>query len=95
MPRMVRKQVYITPEQDRILKRCAARRGVTEAEVIREGIEAVAVDRGAAEQKRAWQELVRDMRERADRLEHLGRPGAPRTWSKEDAYEDDLRWPPR
>jgi hypothetical protein len=35
MRRMVRKQVYIEPEQDALLKRRAAQLGVTEAELIR------------------------------------------------------------
>src|ERR671923_380930 len=37
--RMVRKQVYLGREQDRKLKALAARRGCTEAELIREALE--------------------------------------------------------
>lgn len=40
--RMVRKQVYITPEQDELLKRVAEERGVTEAEVIRAALDTLA-----------------------------------------------------
>jgi hypothetical protein len=36
---MVRKQVYLAHEQDRKLKALAARRGCTEAEVIREALD--------------------------------------------------------
>jgi hypothetical protein len=39
--RMIRKQVFITPEQDRRLKERAALSGVAEARLIREGIDMV------------------------------------------------------
>ncbi|MGE5591404.1 MAG: hypothetical protein ACM3ZA_12435 [Bacillota bacterium] len=39
MGRLVRKLTYITPEQDRALKRVAVRAGRTEAGVIREALE--------------------------------------------------------
>jgi hypothetical protein len=42
---MIRKQVYIEPRQDRMLKRRARQRGVTEAEIIREALDRV--DAGA------------------------------------------------
>jgi hypothetical protein len=57
--RMVRKQVYITPEQDKKLKECAQRLGVSEAELIRRGIELV---EGGSDERRiqrlaAWKRL--------------------------------------
>ncbi len=39
MTRMVRKQVYISPAHDAALKQRARHRAVTEAELIRRGIE--------------------------------------------------------
>lgn len=36
---LVRKQTYITPEQDRAMKRLARRHGVTEAEVVRRALD--------------------------------------------------------
>lgn len=39
MMELVRKQTYITPEQDRAVKRLAERSGVTEAEVIRQALD--------------------------------------------------------
>jgi hypothetical protein len=39
--RMVRKQVYIEPEQDRLLTRRAAELGVTESDLLRRGIDQV------------------------------------------------------
>lgn len=39
MGRMVRKQVYLDPKHERMLKRRARERGVTEAEIIREALD--------------------------------------------------------
>ena len=39
MTRMLRKQVYLDPRHDRMLKRRARQRGVTEAEIIREALD--------------------------------------------------------
>jgi hypothetical protein len=43
---MIRKQVYIEPRHDRMLKRRASQRGVTEAEIIREALDRVEVGVG-------------------------------------------------
>ncbi|MGA8807985.1 MAG: hypothetical protein WB973_08910 [Thermoanaerobaculia bacterium] len=40
---MIRKQVYIEPRQDRMLKKRASQRGVTEAQLIREALDHVNV----------------------------------------------------
>lgn len=37
--KLVRKQTYITPAQDRILKQLAQQRGVTEAEILRKALD--------------------------------------------------------
>jgi hypothetical protein len=48
---MVRKQVYLAREQDRKLKALAARRGCTEAEIIRDALDRLPdPDRGVVEQ---------------------------------------------
>ncbi len=48
---MIRKQVYLAREQDRKLKALAARRGSTEAEVIRDALDRLPdPDRGVEEQ---------------------------------------------
>jgi hypothetical protein len=39
MPVMVRKQLYIEPRQDRLLKRLVRKTGKTEAEIIREALD--------------------------------------------------------
>jgi hypothetical protein len=38
MPRRIRKQIYIDPEQERALKRVSEETGLSEAEIIREAI---------------------------------------------------------
>ena len=37
---LIRKQTYITPEQDRAVKQLAAREGTTEAEILRRALDA-------------------------------------------------------
>jgi hypothetical protein len=46
MAGMVRKQVYIEKRQDEALKRAARRRGVTEAELVREALDLRSRDSG-------------------------------------------------
>jgi len=84
MPVMVRKQVYIEPRQDRMLKRFAKKRGVTEAEVIRRALEQhmkelERADRGL----KAWQESKTFMEEWVKKGPVPGR----RTWRREDLYD--------
>jgi hypothetical protein len=66
---MIRKQVYIEPRQDRILKRRASQRGVTEAEIIREALDRVEAggvvrqrngDRDAARRALAFMQSLAD-----------------------------------
>lgn len=56
MTRMVRKQVFITAEQNRKLKERAAATGVAEAELIRAGIDLRL--KQALEKQRPWREVV-------------------------------------
>src|SRR3989442_5459607 len=86
MPRMTRKQVYIEPRQNRLLKERARRYRVTEAELIRQ-----AIDRGLertatrAPDIEAWKRIERFIgRRRSQRV----RP-AKRTWRRGQLYE---RW---
>jgi hypothetical protein len=84
---MVRKQVYIEPEQDDLLKRRAAELGVTESELIRWGIGQLArVPATTYLDDIAWQRELDFMRKRG-RLKPLGRK---RTWTREELYEDRL-----
>lgn len=84
---MIRKQVFITAEQNRRLKQRAAETGTAEAEIVRRGIEvALASETSAADWKKglaelsgAWsdrgdiQDFVRDLRKGTRRrLKRLG-----------------------
>lgn len=83
---MVRKQVYIEPDQEAALKRRAEQLGVTESALIREGIDLVTARRRLPEDEAAWREELAFMRGRGC----LGIPEGPRTWTREEIYEERL-----
>ncbi|MCC6222609.1 MAG: ribbon-helix-helix domain-containing protein [Thermoleophilia bacterium] len=83
---MVRKQVYIEPEQDELLKQRSAQLGVTESELIRQGIDHVTKPRRLPEDEALWQDALAFMRERG-RLEV---PQGRRTWTRDELYEERL-----
>jgi hypothetical protein len=92
MARMVRKQVYIEKRQDEALKRAARRRGVTEAELVREALDLGSRDSGlgVGPDREAWLSFRRFvLRER-----RKGRlPARGRTWKREDLYDERVgRW---
>ena len=88
MSRMVRKQVYIEPSQEELLKQQARELGVTESEVIRRGIDQVGrVVTGLPLDQAAWQDELAFIRERA-RLQSQGRT---RRWTREELYADRLK----
>ena len=55
---MIRKQVYLEPEQDREIKHEANIRGVTEAEIIRERVSARRAHRPFSRDPRLREELL-------------------------------------
>jgi hypothetical protein len=81
---MVRKQVYITKEQDEELKRLSDWLDVSEAELIRRGIEQIVESSRAEVREQAWDRLFAFMEERAK----LKVPQQPRTWTRDDLYDD-------
>jgi hypothetical protein len=89
---MIRKQVYLERRQDRMLKRRASQRGVTEAELIREALDRV--DAGAVVRQRtgdadAARVALAFMRSLAGRAQAT----KGRTWTRESLYEDRIgRW---
>ena len=93
MPRMIRKQVYIERRHDQILKRRAREQGVTEAEIIRAALDAVATGAGrtpATGDVTAAQQGLAFMRSLAVRR---SRRPAGRTWTRESLYESRTsRW---
>ena len=87
MGRMIRKQIYITAEQDALVKRQAKALQVPEAEIVRRGIELVGQP-GALfrPDPKAWEELKRDMQERA----RMDVPQTGRSWTREELYEERM-----
>jgi hypothetical protein len=87
---MIRKQVYIEARHDRMLKRRAGQRGVSESEIIREALDRIetgAVARSRAGDVVAGREAITFMRS----LSAL-RLGATsdRTWRRVSLYEDRI-----
>ena len=82
---MVRKQVYIDAQQERLLKRRAKELGVTEAELIRQGLDQSLTVTAAPRRPdpEAWQEFMRTVRRRM----RIKVPQAPRTWTRDELYD--------
>lgn len=86
---MVRKQVYIEPEQEALLKRRARELRVTEAELIRRGIDQVAVADARPVRLRdqqAWAEAKAFV----NRRRRMVVPQTGRTWTREELYDERL-----
>jgi hypothetical protein len=84
MAAMVRKQVYIEPAQDEFLKQRSRELGVTEAELIRQGIATLArTPAGPPFDPQAWTAVLESMEVRA----RLPTVSQGRTWRREDLYE--------
>ena len=84
MARMIRKQVYIEPRQDRLLKERAKRYKVTEAELIRRSIDqALASGAVGVGDPAAWKELKR----RIARLRKAQGPARIIPWTRDELYD--------
>ena len=87
MARMIRKQVYIEPGQEELLKRRSRELGVSEATLIRRGIEEVAHRSSSTVlDRRAWEEALAFMKERA----RMKVPQTGRSWTREELHEERL-----
>ncbi|TMB99257.1 MAG: hypothetical protein E6J42_04115 [Chloroflexi bacterium] len=84
MARMIRKQIYIAPEQEKLLKQRSKESGLSEAALIREYIAEGVHRRCAAERKKAWEEALAFMEERAK----MKVPQTGRTWTRDELYEE-------
>jgi len=84
MGRMVRKQIYIKPEQEEALKQKAGKLGVSEADLIREYIDEGMQRPTASERKKAWEEELAFIKERAN----ISVPQTGRKWTREELYEE-------
>jgi hypothetical protein len=84
MSRMVRKQVCIERRQEVGLKARATELGVTEAELIREGIDCVLEERAPGVRRlAAWEEAKAMILEWAKD----GPASGGRTWTRDDLYD--------
>lgn len=82
--KMIRKQVYIEPRQEILIKRLVRETGATEAEIIRQALDfRLASPLSPRRNLNAWQE------ERAfiDRLIQKGPVAGERRWRREELYE--------
>jgi hypothetical protein len=83
MTKMVRKQVYIEPRQEALLKRLVRETGATEAEIIRQAIDRqTKTFRFSRRDLSAWQEE----RDFISRLIQQGPLPGVRRWRREDLY---------
>ena len=90
MGRMVRKQIYIEPRQEVLLKQMAASRGVSEAELIRQAIDRqMGGGRGRPlpPDPVAWEQAYQFM---LDLRAQGPLEGKQRTWRREDLYEERM-----
>ncbi len=83
MGRMVRKQIYIEPQQEATLKRLAQQLGVTEAEMIRQAIDRqMQMFSPPRRDIRAWQKERAFIR----KLIQQGPAPGKRTWKREELH---------
>lgn len=88
MAGMVRRQIYLRPEQDEALKRRARELGISESELIRRSIDQVQPAVPGAEREAAKQRLEALWKERAA----LPSNGEGRTWTREELYDRPKHW---
>jgi len=85
MVTMVRKQVYIEPRQDKLLKQWAEESGKTEAEIVREALDRwLASEQRRQEARAAWEEERAFIEARIAE----GPVSGGRTWTREELYEE-------
>jgi hypothetical protein len=83
-PTKIRKQVYLEPNQELILKRLAKKTGMTEAEIIRQAIDRYTkMIRPTRREMGAWE------RERTFITRLIKQSSVPggRSWTREDLHE--------
>ncbi len=80
---MVRKQVYIEERQEKMLKKLSRELNVSQAELIRRGIDEI-IDQTATQARRmkAWEEFKEFAMSRPEVPE-----GGKRTWTRDELYD--------
>lgn len=80
----VRKQIYLNPEQEAIVKQVAASTGASEAEIIRQAISRYAMQQQfKGRDLAAWERLQSRLKARLAQGQLPGK----RTWRREDLYD--------
>lgn len=88
MVRMIRKQVLLNARQDALIKRRARELNVSEADVLRERVDGLALEEAPAElDRKAWLRERRFIHSRAGLVSMT----AGRTWTREELYDERLR----
>jgi hypothetical protein len=79
---MVRKQIYIAPQQQKMLNKLARSSGKSEAQIIRDALDEY--DR-QQDRKKAWREILAVVEDQMK----LAKPGVnkARGWKREDLYD--------
>jgi hypothetical protein len=92
---MIRKQLYLTAETERRLKAEAKRRGVSEAQVIRERLDGVSQEHSVTARFVPDPDAVRQIQKRMAKVSATAsrHPRATPAWkfSREELYEEDER----
>jgi hypothetical protein len=83
MAKMVRKQIYIEPRQERLLKQLVRETGVTEAQLIRQAIDCHTGSFSPRRDVHVWEEEQAFI----DRLMKEGPVPGGRTWKREELHE--------
>jgi hypothetical protein len=92
MVRMIRKQVLLNARQDALIKRRARELNMSQADVLRERVDGLAMEEAAPRlDRKAW------LRERKFMMTRVGLASASarRTWTREELYDERLRRVPR
>lgn len=84
MSRMIRKQIYIAPDQDQRLKKLARDLRTTEADIIRQGLDRLfTVGAHAVQNLDFWKQELAFIKKRA----RLKIPPKKREWRREDLHD--------
>lgn len=93
MAQMIRKQIYIRSQQQKLLARLAESLGVSEAEIIRQAIDDKLIGQGRGAKSVVpdqWQAL-NDVLMFARKLHSQGEiPKRRRSWTRENLYEERI-----
>ena len=87
MSRMIRKQVYVEPRHEEFLKRRSKELGISQAGLIRRGIDQLAWGPVSGQLDRSAWEAARVFIQQRRRLDA---PQTGRTWTREQLYDERL-----